>query len=115
MTPESPYDGVLEDNVTGYGDDALEDRVTDYGTAVALTKKATNARKSGASRDFVQRVNLWAERNQKKVAENFGESLYPTADIYDLMFPGEDPQDQIKKAVGLAIGKQAAKQCGGNH
>jgi hypothetical protein len=109
MNAESPYDTVLEDNVTGYGDDALEDRVTEYGTLTALANKAAKAPRSGMSRLFVAEVDRWVQRNEKKVFSNAFEALYPVADIYDLMFPGEDPQDQIKKAVGLAIGKKASE------
>src|SRR6266436_875242 len=109
MNAESPYDTVLEDIVTGYSDDALEDRVTDYGTSIALTNKVARAPTSGVSSGFKKDITVWSERNQRKVAVNFAESLFPVADIFDLMFPGEDPQDQIKKAVGLAIGKKVVE------
>jgi len=48
MIPENPYDPVLEDNVTGYGEDAATDRVTEYGILVA---QATGGKKPKKGKD----------------------------------------------------------------
>jgi hypothetical protein len=48
MNAENPYDAVLEDHVTGYGEEAVDDRVTEYGILVA---QAPSGKKSEKGKD----------------------------------------------------------------
>jgi hypothetical protein len=106
----SPYDAVLADSVTGYGEDALEDRATQYGTDVAL---ATGGRPKGVSELFATKVALWVERNKNNVNTSIENAVVPMLEIYRLMEPGEDDGDKIKKAVGSWIGQQFLEAVGG--
>jgi hypothetical protein len=45
MNAESPYDAVLEDNVTGYGDEATTDRATEYGILLAQAPSGKKSEK----------------------------------------------------------------------